>query len=380
MATLPYSRVVNVNLSRNDAFPSRRGFGTILFLTSQSIPGVLDATNRTKLYASMEEFDVDFSASDEAYKGALAAFSQNPRPVLFKVGYVDLATAMTGADLQDELDAIYAYDQDWYFLTIEEPLRDNAFLDGAATWIQAKNKLAILDTNDVGHQNPSDTTSISARLKGTVDRTGTFYHTDVSLYGGVSLAAYMSTRVFDDANSAYTSKFKSLPGISNINLDSAKVTSITGFTPGLGQSLSAGHMANTYINVGGRNFTVEGSTLTPNVFLDEIHATDWIIARTEEETLGILLNNARIPFTDAGMQTLASAARTVMQLASRAGLVADDLNPTTGEYEPAVIITVPSVFDVPAAQRKARIAPAISVRFRYAGAVHYVTINYTMTF
>jgi hypothetical protein len=38
------------------------------------------------------------------------------------------------------------------------------------------------------------------------------------------------------------------------------------------------------------------------------------------------------------------------------------------------------VFDVPEAQRKARIAPAIAVRFRYAGAVHYTTINYTMTF
>lgn len=380
MATLPYSRVVNVTLSRNDAFPTRRGFGTILFLTSKSISGVLDATHRTKLYASMEEVDADFNAGDEAYKGALAAFSQNPRPIVFKVGFVDVSTGMDADDLQDELDAIYAYDQDWYFLTIEEPLRDDVALNGLVAWVQAKNKLAIIDTNDSGHQDPANTTCISARHKGTVDRTGTFYHTDSALYGGVSLAAYMSTRIFDDANSAYTSKFKQLPGITNINLDSSKITAITGFTPGLGQSLTDGHMANTYINIGGRNFAVEGSTLTPNVFLDEIHATDWIIARTEEETLGILLNNARIPFTDAGMQTLASAARTVMQLAGRAGLVAEDLNPTTGEYEPAVVITVPSVFDVPAAQRKARIAPAISVRFRYAGAVHYVTINYTMTF
>jgi hypothetical protein len=65
-------------------------------------------------------------------------------------------------------------------------------------------------------------------------------------------------------------------------------------------------MRATYINIGGRNFVVEGSTLTPNVFLDEIHATDWIIARTEEETLGILLNNSRIKFDDSGMQQIAS--------------------------------------------------------------------------
>ena len=118
----------------------------------------------------------------------------------------------------------------------------------------------------------------------------------------------------------------------------------------------------------------------PNVFIDEIHATDWIIARTEEETLGILLNNARIPYTDAGMEQLASGARAVMRMADRAGLIANDLDPETGDYLPSVIFTIPSVFDVPASQRKARIAPEIKVEFRYAGAVHYTTINYRMTF
>lgn len=380
MATLPYSRVVNVNLSRNDAFPSRRGFGTILFLSSKTVAGVLDATHRTKLYASMEEIDVDFSSTDDAYQGALAAFSQNPRPTTFKVGFYESSTGMTTSDLQDELDAIYDYDQDWYFITIEKTLRDDVALDGLIDWVQAKPKLALIDSNDVTHTNPADTSNISARNKGTVDRTGTFYHNVPAEYPAVALAAYMSTRVFDDANSAYTAKFKHLVGISNINIDSSKLTAVTGFTPGLGQSLTAGHMANANINIGGRLFAVEGSTLTPNVFLDEIHATDWIVARTEEEALGILLNNARVPFTDSGLQTIASAPRTVMQVAFRAGLVADDINPTTGAYEAAVEIVVPSVFDVPASQRKARIAPAIQVRFRYAGAIHYVTINYQMTF
>lgn len=380
MATLPYSRVVNVNLSRNDAFPSRRGFGTVLFLTSQEVPGVLDATRRTKLYGSDDEVKVDFDSTDEAYKAALAAFSQNPRPTTFKVGFYDASTGMTAADLQDELDAIYSYDQDWYFITIESQLRDSAELDGLISWTQAKPKLALLDSNDVNTEDPADTTSVAARNKGIFDRTGVFYHNVPAEYPAVALAAYMSTRIFDNANSAYTAKFKKLEGISNVNIDSSKLTAVTGFTPGLGQSLSAGHMANAHINIGGRLFAVEGSTLTPNVFLDEIHATDWIIARTEEEALGILLNNARVPFTDAGLQTIASAPRTVMQVASRAGLVADDLNPTSGAYEAAVVITVPSVFDVPESQRKARIAPAIQVRFRYAGAIHYVTINYQMTF
>jgi hypothetical protein len=245
--------------------------------------------------------------------------------------------------------------------------------------VQAKSKLAIIDSNAVQTESSADTTSVAARNKGEFDRSAVFYHTNAAMFASASLAAYMATRNFDDADSAYTVKFKELPGIGSVNLASAKITAVTGFTSGVGQSEAAGHMANTYIDIGGQNFVVEGSTLTQNVFLDEIHATDWIIARTEEEVLAILLNNARIPFTDQGLEMIASAARTVMQRATRAGIIAEDLD-ENGDYSPAVEITVPSVFDVSASQRKARIAPAISVRFRYAGAIHYATINYVMNF
>lgn len=380
MARLPFSRVVNVTMSRNDAFPSRRGFGVAMLLTPTEKAGKVDATHRTRAYGSMEEVAVDWQTSDEFYKAAELAFSQNPRPIQIKAAFVDIDTATDDDALKAELDAIYDADQDWYWIGIDASMRDEDYLDGLIEWTQAKNKFALIDTNDAGHEDQNNATCISARHKGTVDRTATFYHNDVAEYAGFALAASLGTFNFDDANSAYTAKFKRLMSVSPLNIGSAAVQAITGFVPQLGQSKDTGHCANTYIDIGGRNFVVEGSTLTPNVFIDEIHATDWIIARTEEEALGILLNNKRVPFTDAGMEQIASAARTVMQQATRAGLVALDLNPLTGDYEPAVEITVPSVFDVPESQRKARIAPAISVRFRYAGATHFATIHYHMTF
>lgn len=382
MAKLPYSRVVNVTMSRNDAFPSRRGFGVPLLLTNVAVAGILDATHRTKVYGSMDEVVVDHAASTDVYKAMEAAFSQNPRPLQIKAGFITMATpaTATAAEMKTQLDAIAAADLDWYWIGTIAALRDKTALDGVVEWVQAQNKFALLDSNDAEHQDPEDDTNISARHKGTVDRTATMYHTDVAEYAGFALAASLGTRNFDQANSAYTAKFKQLASVSPVNLGSAAIQAITGFTPQLGQSETAGHMANTYIDIGGRDFVVEGSTLTPNVFIDEIHATDWIIARTEEETLGILLNNDRIPYTDAGMETLASGARTVMRMADRAGLIANDLDPATGNYAPAVEFTIPSVFDVPESQRKARVAPEIAIRFRYAGAVHYTTINYRMTF
>lgn len=380
MATLPYSRVVNVNMTRNDNFPGRRGFGTQIILTTEEIAGEVDATHRTKLYGSMDEVAEDWASSTSVYKAALSAFSQNPRPIQIKVGHVVDDDTMSAAELQAQLDLVYAADNDWYFITITAEMRDVPALDGLMEWVQAKNKLAIIDSNDVNTQVAATLTSVAARNKGQFDRSAVFYHTDAAEYCAASAAAYMSTRNFDDAESAYTVKFKELPGVGTVNLQSSKITAITGFTPGVGQSEAAGHMANAYIDVGGQNFVVEGSTLTQNVFLDEIHATDWIIARTEEEALAIKLNNARIPFTDRGLDMMASAVRTVMQQATRAGLIAEDLNQVTGEYEASVEIIVPSVFDVSASQRKARIAPAIICRFRYAGAIHYTTVNYTMNF
>lgn len=379
MSILPYNRVVNVTMSRNDNFPSRQGFGTPLLLTNDSVVGQVDATHRTKLYASMDEVTTDWTAGTDVYNAALVLFSQNPKPLQFKVGYVSLDSTPIAAELQAQLDLIYASDQEWYQVLIDPTMRDIAALDGLISWIQAKDKIALIDTNDVGHETAGNTTCISARNKNDFDRTGTFYHTDATQFLAVGAAAYMATRVFDDAGSAYTTKFKEVRGASAVNLPSAKIAAITGFTPGIGQSENVGHMANTYIDIGGQNFLVEGSTLTQNVFLDEIHATDWIIARTQEELLAILLNNARVPFTDKGMDLLASAARGVMQQAFRAGIIADDLD-ENGDYSPAVTYTIPSVFDVPASQRAARIAPAIAVTFRYAGAVHYSTINYTMNF
>lgn len=384
MAKLPYSRVVNVTLSRNDNFPTRRGFGTQLILTHTAVAGIVDGTKRTKMYASLAEVEADYPASTTVYAAALAAFSQNPRPVRLKVGYVATPAgaddAAKKAAFITELEALNDYDQSWYMVTIDKNMRDQSYLDGLVDWIEAQPKIAMIDSNDVKLQDPADETNIAARHKGTVERTAVFYHTDPDEYLAASIAAYMSTRNFDDADSAYTVKFKKAPGVQNVNIGSAAVTAVTGFVEGIGQSESSGHCANVLIDIGDQNFLVEGSMLTQNVFLDEIHATDWIIARTEEEALALFLNNARVPFTDQGMQQLASSPRGVMTMGVRAGIVAKDMNPTTGDYEPAYTIDVPSVFDVPESQRKARIAPAIAVRFRYAGAVHYTTINYTMTF
>lgn len=378
---IPHSRVVNVSLNRNTRFVTQRGFGTGLILSALAVAGILDASNRTKVYGSIEEIAADHATTTSVYKQANTFFAQDPSPLRIKVGFADVTPATaTKEELQTELNAIYDVDQDFYSVLVGAEFRDTACLDGLVEWIETKSKIAMIDSNDVLHEDSTDTTNISARHKGQVERTATFYHTDAEEYLAAGAWAYMATRNLDQANSNYTVKFKKANLVSAVNIGIAALTAVTGFIEEIGQSETAGHCSNTYIDIGNQDFITNGSMLSQNIFLDEIHASDYIIARTEEKTLSLFLNNDAIDFTDQGMQQIASVPRAVMQQGVRSGIVAKDLNPSTGAYEPAYTITVPSVFDVPESQRKARVSPKIEVRFRYAGAVHYTTIIYTMTF
>jgi hypothetical protein len=173
-------------------------------------------------------------------------------------------------------------------------------------------------------------------------------------------------------------KFKRLIGVGVINKASAAVQAVTGFVPAVGLDSAQGHFANTYVNIGGLDMVVEG-TLLDGSFTDELHTTDWIIARAEEELLSRLANNARIPYTNTGIEILVSGVRAVLDRAYIAGLIAD-FEDENSELQPAYDIQVERVEAIPAAQRRQRIAPVIDARFRYAGAVHYCSARFLMTF
>lgn len=274
-AVLPISRVVDVTVTRQDRFPDIQGFGIVMIVTSQAKAQVVDADNRTKLYGSMSEVAADWDSADEAYKVAQVIFSQNPRPRQLKIGYAELGGE---DDIADELDAIEAVDPNWYRLVLTkefraerggEGLEGDDIEDAIIAWIETRNKQAHLDTNDPEIENVQDTTNVAARNKnGAFDRSSVFYHTNENTYLAAAAAGYMARRNFDEPNSAYTANFKRLRTISAINKGSAAVQAITGFVPQEGLQAAQGHLANTYVNIGGLEMLKEGNTLS-GAFLDD---------------------------------------------------------------------------------------------------------------
>lgn len=247
--------------------------------------------------------------------------------------------------------------------------------------MQARRKIASITSNDAGIEHLANTTNIAAMNKTSgYDRTRIFYHTDVAKYPGFSNAAKLGSYNFDEEGAGYTAKFKALEGLTPINKRSSVVQAITGFVPALGRNPAAGHLADTYVDTKGVSLIVECGTLNKDVFIDEVHACDWLAARMEEEVFNAMLANKRIAMDNPrGMAILAGACEAVMVRADRAGIVARYVG-TNGDIQPSFIVTPGDVNAISAAQRKQRIAPATDVTFRYAGAVHDATVNISVEF
>jgi len=377
---LPYTRVVNVSHERRDNLPTIQGFGVPLILSgvvSDVTPGAVDAAARTKVYGTKEEVAADWSETTEAYKEAEAMFGMYPAPAQVKIGYIDPAGGAA------ELDTLWRYDNSWYVAVVAQEAAwmtaPQAALTDYFEWFSAVPRMIFAYSMDANHENPADTTCISAVSKGLYDRAATFYIDVAGDRLAAREAAHVCTQDLDAIDSHYTAKFTKLTGSSPVDKDSAAVQAITGFVPNIGLDKQAGHYANTYIDIHGSQFLVEGNVLS-GAFIDEIHTGDYLVARTEEEILSVMTTNKAIAYTDKGIDQLVQAVNRVMTRAKASGLIEPFPDPLDETVIHEWQITVPRASSVAVTKRRARIAPRIECKYRYSGAIHYSTVHYVMTF
>lgn len=385
---LPYSRVIDVTVTRQDRFATAQGFSVINILGIESKAGVLDSAIRTKVYGSMTEVAVDWAATSEFHKAAQRIFQRNPSPRQIKLSFRDAEK-----NILDELDAIYAYDADWYWLTHTKELADKPDQLKVADWAEAHNVLFGGDTFAVKTEDKAarGTDCFASYIRDkNYTRSAAFYHVDPDAYFAASALAYCARRDLDQANfdramqgdldsgQAYTLKFKGCPGIATLNKDSGAVQAVTGFVPGLGLDPAQGNLANAYVNVGGVDMIVEGN-VGSGEFIDVIHSLDWLRARVQEAMLSTLANNPRVPMTNPGVAFLINGGvRPPLNRAVAAGIIAGDM--VDGQYMPEYEIAAERVENIPASQRHQRIAPDIQVKTRLAGAIHYASCNIIVSF
>jgi len=150
---------------------------------------------------------------------------------------------------------------------------------------------------------------------------------------------------------AATWMFKKVPGLTIDYLTSTQSTNIRNKN------------MNAYEQFQGQNMVWEGK-MADGTYIDIVHGADWLEARLSERLFYLLLNNDKIPYTDAGVSAIEAEVRAQLLEGVAAGYITDDFT-----------ITVPKVRDISPNTRANRVLPAVKFVATLQGAVHSVTIQ-----
>lgn len=261
-------------------------------------------------------------------------------------------TSQTAAE---DLADISESDDNWYGLVYTD--RTSSDVQVIAAYIETVRKIFIsasADANIVDTTLAADTTSIAAILKAaSYARSGVFYSAVAATQ--FPDAAILGIILPLDPGS-YTSAFKTLAGVTVDTLTETQKTN------------ALAKKANIYVEVGGASITREG-TVAEGEYIDIIIFIDWLEANIQEDVYSILVNQAKIPFTDPGIATIEAAITRVLQLGvARGGISAS----------PAFSVTIPKAADVSVANKAARTLTGITFDATLSGAIHAVSIAGTV--
>ncbi|WP_306433971.1 DUF3383 family protein, partial [Paenibacillus dendritiformis] len=319
----------------------RIGFGTPL------IYGAKAKGHEFKYYYELEEVLKDFQPNSPEYLAAKAIFAQgDKRPDKIAIACRDTANEEEQY-FADHLAKLL--DKDWYFLFCTSNAREEV-LKIADVIEMDGSKMFFTRTDNI-----EDAKAIQAAAK---ERTVVFYHNDVNAYpeagwiGAVAAAPVGSV----------TWKFKEIKGLTPLEISATELQDIH----------DAG--AVTYVRKAGRGGASEGKTST-GVYIDIIHAKDYVKFNMEYQLQQLLNNTPKIPFTDAGIALIEGQCTSVLKDAFNNGIIAADENGL-----PLYSVHFKKREEIPADIRATREYNEGAFEFELAGAVHSVKIKGSIKF
>lgn len=251
-----------------------------------------------------------------------------------------------------DLAAIKTIDNTWY--AIINPWNSEAMALAIAAWAESNTKLFICATQDTPVANVAEGSAddVMKQMKtAAYVRTFPLYHGS----NGEFLDAALAGRVLPLDPGSETWAYKTLAGVSASTLTSTQRTNITNKS------------GTYYVEEAGVNVTlaVDGAAgqVSSGEWVDVVRFRDWIVARIGERTFSLLVNNAKIGYTDAGIAAIAGAVRSVLKDGKAVGGL-DSFDVIVGK-----------VADADPADKTARRLRLVNFTADLAGAVHAATIN-----
>ena len=266
------------------------------------------------------------------------------------MGVVD-STPDPATGIATDLAAVNLYDPDWYCLLLDS--NSHAEIDAAAAWVETNTKIFVTQTQDAevaSTTGASDTTSVAAGLKAAnYDRTMLFFHRNNFDF----VSAAMAGRALPEDAGSITWAYKQLASAASQNLTTTEMTNLEAKNVNFLSTLAGVAITRYGIASGGE-------------YLDIMRGSDWLAARIQERVYTLLVNNDKLPFTDAGIQAVRGEILAQLQQGVGREFIAATPEPTC---------TVPLASAVSAADKGTRTLNDVKFRATLAGAVHKVAIE-----
>lgn len=266
----------------------------------------------------------------------------------FTAGNLSLLDATANPGVATDLAAILAADSDWYGLLLDS--NGAAEVSAAAAWVESAKKVFGYVTSDTAHLASGSTTCLAYTLKTAgYTRTDGIYHPELGTATAWAAAAWKA-RQFVGAPGSATAAFKSLAGVSSYDLTTAQRAALESYN------------LNFYTTAGALALTFPGKTASGE-WIDVVRDLDWMRSRLQEGVFGVLVANAKVPFTDEGIGLVAASVRAVLTAAVAAGVLA------------SFSLTVPRASAVSTASKTARNLPGVTFTGVLAGAIHTTAVT-----
>lgn len=344
-------QIISVNITADTVAVATDSFAIpIIVGTAKGADGKVAVATYT---SPADLLDDGYEADDAEYVSAVALCSQAVRPGTFQV-----AKRSASGAIDADLAAIFAIDNSAYGVVFAGGLSD-ADIVTAATAIEGLTKIAVFAsktagiatdaTDDVLSQMKAKSLSRSALIfsPGAADR-----GIDAGIVGGQLPKQPGST----------SWAYKTIAGIAADAITATQANKVLGVPV---QGLQGKH-GNVYQQVGGVNVFMPGM-MADGSFIDVKIGTDSLTSVIRSNIMQALVNNEKIPYTEAGCSIIEGGIRAA--IATHQGYGFLDVDPRT------VSVTHTPVVMVSATKRAQRIAPDFFFNVRTSGAMHAIAIT-----
>lgn len=253
--------------------------------------------------------------------------------------------------IEDDLNAIWAADQEWYGLMIDSVASLEVL--AAASWAETQTMLFFPTVMDAGCLGSGDTDVCSQLAAASLQRTiPLWHHRGAEQVACTAWAGKMLPKAPGSANWAN----KSLALVDMSTLSDTERANLKSKN------------CNYYVPVKRIGFTLDGRA-SGGRFADITHGIDWFDARLEERVVLLFANNDKVPYTNAGIQLI----RGQVDAQILAGITATIVDP-----EQAWWTTAPQLSEVDPNDKIIRTVRNIRFQFVLQGAVNKALINGTV--